>query len=368
MKIFISSVIRGMGEFRTAAARAVRNLGHQPIMAEDFGAEADSPQKVCLRGVITADAVIAIVGAKYGDTQSSGLSATHEEVKEAKLRGCPMLTMVQSGVSREPAQAGLLTELQDWSTGTFTTDFVSADDLLDKLSGALHNLDLTRATGPADPAEMLQRALSAFSETERHHSNGPYLQVSLACGPHQNIMRPAHIESEEFAEKVQRAALFGKGAMLSIKQGTEIEYRADTLALTQKDRSLVISESASIAFATQLLRASGLSAIIEEDVQEIIHRFLEFSAILLEDIDPVHRLTHVTIAANISDASHSAWRTREEHSRSPNSMQMRMNSAESEPAYLAPPRTRSALKLEAAAQASDLTVKLRRQFRDGGRR
>jgi hypothetical protein len=36
MKIFVSSLITGMEPFRAAAREAIIQLGHEPVMAEDF--------------------------------------------------------------------------------------------------------------------------------------------------------------------------------------------------------------------------------------------------------------------------------------------------------------------------------------------
>lgn len=103
MKVFISSPIAGMEELREAAARAIRSLGHELIRAEDFGAAAESAQITCLKGVREADAVVLLVGERYGRAQSSGLSATHEEYREARER-CPVLVMVANSAEREGAQ------------------------------------------------------------------------------------------------------------------------------------------------------------------------------------------------------------------------------------------------------------------------
>ena len=80
MKVFVSSVISGFEPFRSAARTAVETLRHEPIMAEDFGASARSPQVACLQGLRDADLVILALGDAYGPVQSgSGISATHEE-------------------------------------------------------------------------------------------------------------------------------------------------------------------------------------------------------------------------------------------------------------------------------------------------
>ena len=95
MQVFISSVISGMEPYRNAAARAVRTLGHEPRMAEDYGASPDTPQRACLAGVRDADVVVLLLGARYGHPQESGLSATHEEYREAKERR-PVLAFVNA--------------------------------------------------------------------------------------------------------------------------------------------------------------------------------------------------------------------------------------------------------------------------------
>jgi hypothetical protein len=48
MKVFISSLIMRMEALRAAAREAVEQLGHDPVMAEDFGAQPSSPQVTCL--------------------------------------------------------------------------------------------------------------------------------------------------------------------------------------------------------------------------------------------------------------------------------------------------------------------------------
>lgn len=50
MKIFISSLIRGFEPYRAAARDAVTQLGYEPVMAEDFPAQPNSPQVACLQG------------------------------------------------------------------------------------------------------------------------------------------------------------------------------------------------------------------------------------------------------------------------------------------------------------------------------
>src|SRR4030088_3194555 len=107
MRIFISSLITTMEPFREAAREAVTQLGHQPVMAEDFGAQPTSPQIACLQGLRQSAAVVLMLGAGYGAKQASGLSATHEEYREAKDKR-PVIAFVQDGVARDTDQTAFV--------------------------------------------------------------------------------------------------------------------------------------------------------------------------------------------------------------------------------------------------------------------
>src|SRR3546814_9756554 len=92
---------------------------------------------------------------RYVAPQSSCLSATHEEYREARDRR-PSLVMVQDGVEREAEQAAFTREVQDWAQGHYTSSLANPDPLRDAVTRALHELDLANATGPVDYYESLQ--------------------------------------------------------------------------------------------------------------------------------------------------------------------------------------------------------------------
>src|SRR3546814_5244888 len=110
MKIFISSLISGMEIERAATKRAIELLRHEAVMAEYFGAQVSSPQIACLTGLRQSDLVVLVLGTRYGVKQASGLSATHEEYREARGRK-PILIFIQQGEA-EPDQAALRSEEQ----------------------------------------------------------------------------------------------------------------------------------------------------------------------------------------------------------------------------------------------------------------
>ena len=134
-----------------------------------------------------------------------GLAPTHEEYREARGR-CPVLIFVEQGATCEPAQREFLGEVQRWTTGHYTAWFSSADELRDAVTAALRDLELSRATGPVDEAEMLGRARGLLTDT-RHYSQSMSLTLVVASGPRQQIVRPRELESTELEEEVTREAL-----------------------------------------------------------------------------------------------------------------------------------------------------------------
>ena len=197
MKIFISSLMAGFEAFRQAARSAVETLRHEAVMAEDFGAQPNSPQVACLQGIRASDLVILILGDQYGTVQgSSGVSPTHEEYLEARDRK-PILMFVQEGVSRDPKQSSFISEAQAWQGGLFRESFQTAEQLNVVVTRAIHDYELSelsRATGPLDKAVLTKNATDLLPKPRPHQQSGsPMLNVAVVGGPTQRILRPAEL-------------------------------------------------------------------------------------------------------------------------------------------------------------------------------
>lgn len=363
MKTFISSVIVGMEAFRDAAEAAARLLRHEVVRAEDFSASPATPQQACLRGVREADITVLLLGARYGAAQASGLSATHEEYREARER-CPVIVLVQEEVAREPNQDAFVDEVQEWSQGHYTGTFRDAEALRDALTRALHDLELAAATGPVQPEEMLERASALIPRNRETHE--ARLVVATAGAPLQPILRPREIEDEAFADQLAQEATFGPHRVLDRSAGTETRVVAHSLVLDQPQASVYLDEQGSVritlpARVTDPGDPTGGLALIEEDLLERVENGLRFTAALLERIEPSHRLTHIAVVAAVLGGNYLGWQTRAEHARSPNSVSIPMGGGEGAVVSLSPPhRPRPALALNARQIAEDLTALLRR--------
>jgi hypothetical protein len=371
MRIFISSLISGMEPLRRAARNAVTALGHQPIMAEDFGARSSSPQVACLDGIRLADVVVLILCDRYGTVQPSGLSATHEEYREAKGRK-PVLAFVQEGITPEPDQVKFISEIQGWESGLFRASFTEPADLQPTITRALHEWELANAVGPLDPENLLARALALIPREQRGYiTSTSSLVVSITGGPTQSILRPAEIEDSALGEELLQAALFGEHRIFNSTRGSSKTLVGHALVLDQESgsASLRLDEQGAILITLPIERSDkghGLPVLIEETVQRQLSAALGYAGGLLERLDPTQRLTHVAIATKIYGGGFLAWQTQREHDSSPNQIRTSISFGNEERAavHLTPPhRPRAALRLDAGRLVQDLVVLLRRQWK-----
>lgn len=372
MQLFISSLIGGYEKERAAVAHAASVLRWQVLRAEEFGALRDTPQQACLEAVRQADAVALLLGARYGVRQNSGLSATHEEWREAVRVHNPVLVFVEDVADRDVDQEQFVNEVQDWAAGRFRESFTSPDELDDKVTRALADL---ASPGPSDESEMRTRALTAIpAETSGLGGRGPRLWVAVSGGPHQQVLRPTEIEAPQLLDALQQEAMFGADGPLDRRAATEPRSGGSGLRLVQADAEVGITEDGTVTICLPTAPGhagwrSGIPSIIEEDLHGNIASALRFAHAVLGHIDPMHRITDVVPAVALRNAASTPWRTREEAAANPNTVSMPMLSGDDQPVARAPALIRrAALVHDAHRLAEDLTVLLRRQRGEYGRR
>lgn len=371
MKIFVSSLISGFEPLRAAARSAIQSLGHEPVMAEDFGAISASPQVACLQGLRSADLVVLILGERYGAIPpNSKVSPTHEEYLDAR-DAKEILLFVQEGVAPEPAQDVLLREVQGWRGGLFRAGFRTPEELRAAVTRAIHKFELAHAVAPLNTSELRLTAEAMLTERPRHESQGPSrLCFALAAGPKQQVLRPAELEAESLADALHQQAMFGTQKLFEKYSGVKTIMDGDILVIEQENgASLRLGEQGNVAIRLPLERKTSNSrgfggvmlGIIEESVLRELTNAIEFADWILDKIDPTQRVTHVALAAHIEASDFTAWRTQAEQDASPNSGTMRMSPMPGKPVCV--DRPRGALKFDARRLAEDLLVPLRRQWK-----
>jgi hypothetical protein len=363
MKVFVSSLISGMEPLRAATRDAITTLRHEPVMAEDFGASPNSPQITCLSSLRDADVVVLILGQGYGAVQASGLSATHEEYNEAKGRKS-VFAFVQEGVELEAKEADFVREVQGWESGLFRSSFRTAEDLRKAVTRALYDHAIANVTGPVDQDEMAQRAAALLPTDRRGHSSGAAsLNLAVAGGPRQSILRPVEIEKGALADALAQRALFGDHRLFDLALGIQQGMDGAVLTISQeRGGKVTLNEQGSICVSLPIERSERMMPeIIYEVVQDQFAGALDYASWVLDFIDQTQRLTHVAIAASMIGADHMAWRTQLESLANPNSMSLGMRNSEHAPVQTS--QTRAALRLNVAHIVEDLVVPLRRQWR-----
>lgn len=368
MKIFISSLITGLESIREAARTAIEELGHQPVMAEQFAASPNSPQVACLQGLRESGLVILILGARYGAKQASGLSATHEEYRTAK-GGYPVIAFVEEGVDREPDEQAFVTEVQAWEGGLFRGGFRSPDQLRGLIIRAIHEWELSKAAGPLNPEDMLARAVALLPPVERrttYHQSSRKLVMAFAGGPTQTILRPSQLESPTLAENLIQRAMFGDVRIFDMGEATTKGVDNDTLTIGQKGRAAIaLDPTGALVVSLPFPQDdSGWPLVIEEDVIANARKALAFASNVLDEIDPTQRLSHVVVAATLEAGEHLAWRTASEHQASRGSMSFGFQAPARDPVHLTPPqKPRAALRHDADTMVEDIVTLLRRVWK-----
>ncbi len=374
MKVFISSLIAGFGPQRQAAKLGVTTLRHEAVMAEDFGALPTSPQVACLRGLRQSDMVVLILGDSYGAVQpGSGLSATHEEYREARQTK-PVLAFVQQGVNTDPQQAAFIAEVQGWEGGLFRGGFDNSADLTAGVIRALHDNELTSVVGAVDPDELARRAATLIPPENRNMVTGAALNIALAMGPTQRILRPIEIEAPALTDAMLQMALFGENQILDRSLGNEVALVGGALTVAQeRGGSLRLDEQGSLLLRLPIddnsrrrtaMDMGGMMVLVEEVIQAKLSIAIGYTAAAIEHIDPTQRITDVAIAARISGAEYRAWRTQAQHAASPGSVSIGHNGNREDGPVVTVQR-RAALRLDRTRLIEDLLVPLRRQFPAG---
>lgn len=363
VKVFVSSLIRGLEEWRDASRSAIETLGLEAVMAEDFGASPDSARTACLAAARSAEVMVLILGEDYGRPQASGFSATHEEYREAR-ESTPVLAFVFAGTTPSGRQADFVREVQEWEGGQLSASFRDAEDLRDEVMRALYELRGREETMPVDSDSLNERAGALLPG--QSFGGTAQLVVAVAGGPSHVVLGPRQISESEVVRYLLREALAGDCAVLRTSAGTDNRYNPDSIVLEQSDSGhrVDVRTDGSVVVTQPALardrRMHDMPALIEEDLADRIARCLGFTALVLDHTDSANRISHVAARVLLSGAGHLPWRTRDEQEQSPHSAVVSIYARDRVEAELTPPvRRRPALRQQSRALAADLTAILK---------
>ncbi|MGW5331538.1 DUF4062 domain-containing protein [Streptomyces bauhiniae] len=146
MRIFISSVRKGLEEERNALPGIVRAMGHTPVLFEDFSAQTTPSRQACLAALDSADVCIFLLGPSYGHVfPETGQSATHDEWVVAQTAGKPRWVYRKLGVTFEDVQQDFARTVEAYATGVFRDSFHDTAELMTKVVGKIKELESDRS-------------------------------------------------------------------------------------------------------------------------------------------------------------------------------------------------------------------------------
>lgn len=184
MRIFVSSVRRGLEEERDALPGLITAIGHTPVRFEDFTAQPAPSREACLEGVASSDAYLLILGPNYGHRfDDTGQSPTHDEWVAATTAGLPRVVYRKINVEFEPDQDTFAQSIGNYTTGVFYDSFATTAELLTKVAAKVR--ELAQATGPLTfepmtaPVHITWRADFAESATFGGTASQPTLEIHV---------------------------------------------------------------------------------------------------------------------------------------------------------------------------------------------
>jgi len=149
MNIFISSTYEDLKEERKEAIKYIDRIGHSVAM-EKFFASSHQSKDVCLKKLQECDAIILILGFKYGSLDNAeGISFTEIEYNTAKTLGLPVFVFLKQGPDRiwrsneanSERESKLLSLKSRLDSERFRVPFTNPQDLSTEIAGAIHNYE-----------------------------------------------------------------------------------------------------------------------------------------------------------------------------------------------------------------------------------
>ena len=309
--VFISSVQTGYEDVRAEVARSVEAVGFRPVMAENQPAASRSPKGALLELVRTSDAMVLILGARYGDARPDETSPTEDEFNEAIRTGKPVLTLVQEGVVREPAQERFLALVRGtWPDGRLSASFTSGADIGLSAVAALRRLERAQALEAVKPwAEERAVELAGRPKNNGGYSPGAPARVVLVGLADGRLISDQQLNGDSLADTLIAAARevglipqrLGVDATIDGTDGVHLQagsgHSADRVSITLGRRGDLMVEGSAQGpgtFSTLLIDPDRLARLVEDAGR--------FAQQAWSEIDSSQQITHCCMTIGIPNA------------------------------------------------------------------
>ncbi|MDD4527550.1 MAG: DUF4062 domain-containing protein [Candidatus Margulisbacteria bacterium] len=135
-RVFVSSVMEEFEEYRNAAREVITESGGYPILIEDFPSSPISSRNACLDLVDTCEIFTIIISDRGGWTCPSGLLVIQEEYNKAKVKGIPIIVLIEN-IDRDNDAQGLVEIVSNYVSGHFRKMYNNISEYKTLLKSAL---------------------------------------------------------------------------------------------------------------------------------------------------------------------------------------------------------------------------------------
>jgi hypothetical protein len=326
LRIFISSVQRDYEDVRRAARAAVESLDMVPIMAETTGASPESPRRALLDRVADADALLLLLGARYGERGESGVSPTEDEYREAERRGKPILVLRQN-VDLDADQQKLLDSTRGgWEAGKLNGSFNDATDVGPAVVRALRALERRLAGVPElEPqAQTRARELAEGDGPRNTIGSGSKARVVVVPVLGRPLLDAVALDREALPNQIANEAR--SAGLVTHAMGLETTVTGEGVRLVGKDPqayetlNFVVAADGAVV-AEGAVGGTGQSfagmQVAAERLNNVIDGSLRFAQRVWEQIDGHDDARQAAVAVAIPDAQSKVFTTEEPGNRMP---------------------------------------------------
>ena len=257
-RVFVSSVMKGYEEYREATRVGIRQAECDAVLAEDFAAQSASSRNACIDGVQRADALVLLLGPRYGWVAPSGRSATEEEYQEARRQQMPILVFVQDGISRDPDQQAFVAKIEDYIHGHFRKSFQSSDDLEQLVKEAVMDRNWGAVPQQLDGAEGRIRA--ALSRRPPDNQYSVWMKTVWTTLRTEEVVDPLTLTDDDFKNQVLRLGHDCEPRLLRYERPKQTEASASRLSIIQGALRGAMADEDATAVA---IHADGTLAVLQ---------------------------------------------------------------------------------------------------------
>lgn len=230
-RVFVSSVMQGYAPFRAAARRGIRRAGYDPVMAEDIPSQPASPRTACLDAVRSADALVLILGRRYGWVAPSGRSPTEEEYREAVSHHRPIFVFLEQGVPRDTEQQAFCSAVEDYVHGHFRRTFSTPSDLQQLVEEAVSMVDIPTVSGSQSQAD--SRIISAIGRRPMQVEGHVWLKIAWTTLRDEEVTDPLHFDDQTFEQVIQGLAHSSNPSLFTYTEGKTVQSTASYFRIQQ---------------------------------------------------------------------------------------------------------------------------------------